>query len=516
MKNKLFSIMLVVFMVAMSLVTLVGCTVTYVSIRIDSEAMKTDYVKGEALSYEGLKVYATTDKGEEVELTAEQYTLSVEAGTKVEKKTTITVALVDQPEISEKFNVKCHNEIVSAEIKTHAAKLEYLVGERFDATGLVVTVTRENGEKEDVTDGFTYKTDPLTVEDTTIEITVGAQKVTETLTIIRGVFIEAEDGIIVSNDADINSDSPDATGGLYVGDMKSGNTLTFVFNASKAGEADITFRLASQYLKADSSWTPIWMGDCQLNKIMKVYVNGVEQSISDDIILPGGGGPDGEPDANLWFNWREVVFGAAQLVEGENTVMIEFIPHDYNDCSQSSFNGKFTANIDSMKVETSDIDISVIKPLDDGVSEYVATTASLEDLGGKATLVISGTYVPGADATEESLVAALSEIYFDFQGNPYVVSGSWEGDWEYRVLTCVGVEVDTANNTYVAKYDLSQLTEFAYTGHYGSSSTDCKPTGESFTKELTVGSLKYTLSYVNGSGAAEEFWGCIGLRVEAA
>ncbi|MBR2966277.1 MAG: bacterial Ig-like domain-containing protein [Clostridia bacterium] len=148
MKNKLFSIMLVVFMVAMSLVTLVGCTVTYVSIRIDSEAMKTDYVKGEALSYEGLKVYATTDKGEEVELTAEQYTLSVEAGTKVEKKTTITVALVDQPEISEKFNVKCHNEIVSAEIKTHATKLEYLVGERFDATGLVVTVTRENGEKK--------------------------------------------------------------------------------------------------------------------------------------------------------------------------------------------------------------------------------------------------------------------------------------------------------------------------------------------------------------------------------
>ncbi len=520
MKNKLLSVLLVVFMVAMSLVALVGCTVTYVSIRIDDTAMKTDYVKGEALSYEGLKVYATTDKGEEVELTAEQYTLSVEAGTTVDKKLTITVALVDNPEISEKITVKSHNDIVSAEIKTHATKLEYLVGERFDATGLVVTVTRENGEKEDVTSGFTYKTEPLTTADTTIEITVGAQKVTETLTIIRGVFIEAEDGRINSTEADINSDSPEATGGLYVGDMKSGDTLTFLFSADKAGTAAITFRLASQYLKADSNWTPIWMGDCQLNKIMKVYVNGVEQVIADDVILPGGGGPDGEPDASLWFNWRDVVFGSAQLVEGVNEIQIEFIPHEYTDCSQSSFNGKFTANIDSMKVTTSDINVSASKVELTELSLEL-DEIKLEERNGAACFVITGgsyaASVSGipADQEAEAIASAIQKkFYFDVQSDPNEGGNS---SWALH-LTNTHRVVLLEDGKFEIVADLSSMGADALIVHFVGANedgsfptgggTDFKPEVDTFSAELTVGNTTYEMVYDK-----DRFFGCVGIFI---
>lgn len=126
--------------------------------------------------------------------------------------------------------------------------------------------------------------------------------------------------------------------------------VSFIFDSDKAGKASIAFRLASQYLKEDSSWTPIWMGDVQFNKVAKVYVNGSEYQVPDEVILPGGGSQGGEPNPCLWFNWVEVALNDINLKADENTIMIQFLKHGINDCSQSTFNNNFCANLDSLKV----------------------------------------------------------------------------------------------------------------------------------------------------------------------
>jgi len=54
------------------------------------------------------------------------------------------------------------NNVSSIVITTAPTKTNYIVGETFDATGMVVTATMASGATEDVTSDVTYSTDPLT------------------------------------------------------------------------------------------------------------------------------------------------------------------------------------------------------------------------------------------------------------------------------------------------------------------------------------------------------------------
>lgn len=146
-------------------------------------------------------------------------------------------------------------ELQSIEITTQPTKTEYVAGEIFDPTGMVLSVTYQDKSTDTLTvespSDVDFDDSPLVSGQTSVEITIGQATVTQAITVRTGVFIEAEDGIIDSTGADINTDSAEATGGAYVGDMKSGDTLSFQLRAEKAGTAEIVFRLASQYLKQD-------------------------------------------------------------------------------------------------------------------------------------------------------------------------------------------------------------------------------------------------------------------------
>lgn len=81
-------------------------------------------------------------------------------------------------------------------VKTPPAKLEYLVGDTFDPTGMVLTAN-VGGVSVDVTTGYTVTPDPLTVDTTTVTIsyTAGGKTVSTT----QAVTVKAYDPVLANN-----------------------------------------------------------------------------------------------------------------------------------------------------------------------------------------------------------------------------------------------------------------------------------------------------------------------------
>lgn len=68
-------------------------------------------------------------------------------------------------------------------ITNEPTKMEYYAGEQFDPTGMVITVTYEDGESAEITD-YTYTTDPL-IDDGTITISKNNVNITLTVSVIK-------------------------------------------------------------------------------------------------------------------------------------------------------------------------------------------------------------------------------------------------------------------------------------------------------------------------------------------
>ncbi len=496
------------------------------SIEITTQPTKTEYVAGETFNPAGMVVTATYEGDKTKELAAEDYTYAP-ADELATSDRYITVSYTEN-EVTRTARVRISvtNDVTAATITQAPDKTEYVAGEIFDPTGMVLSVAYQDKSTDTLTvespSDVDFDDSPLVSGQTSVEITIGQATVTQAITVRTGVFIEAEDGIIDSTGADINTDSAEATGGAYVGDMKSGDTLSFQLRAEKAGTAEIVFRLASQYLKQDDNWTPIWMGDCQLNKIMKVYVNEVEQNIDASVILPGGGAEGGTPDASLWFNWMDVEFGDVELREGRNEITIEFIRHDYADCSQDAFNNVFTANIDSMKVITDDNEIEPVKA--EITAAALGTEIGLEERDGKVWYVVAGgTFeYESSGLTDEELDVMLGSLlksyyYFDLEHNANMGASGWLG---IALENTHIVTVSDDRTGFELAVDVTDLEVSAYTTHLrevsantGSSGwNDFKPDVDSFTDSVTLNGKVYTMSYTKGGGD-DAYFGCVGLKI---
>ena len=84
----------------------------------------------------------------------------------------------------------------SISVKTPPAKLEYLTGDTFDPTGMVLTAN-VGGVPVDVTTGYTVTPDPLTADTTavTISYTAGVKTVSTT----QAVTVKAYDPVLANN-----------------------------------------------------------------------------------------------------------------------------------------------------------------------------------------------------------------------------------------------------------------------------------------------------------------------------
>ncbi len=365
------------------------------ALSVKTPATKTGYVKGEVFDPTGMVVSATYENSEtaDIEITSENATYTKTPLTGSETEITVTY---QGKEVKQAIEFA-----TGVTIKTQPTKTEYVAGERFSPVGMVLEVTYPSGKKADVTVSgsiATYSTEPFTGSEKSVTVTYGGFEVTVNISFANGVFIEAEDGIIETNSTqwlreDANETFPkenQASGYLYVGDLSSGDSVSFIFNSDKAGTGDISFRMASQYVKEAEGWTPILIGDCQFNKICKFSVNGTDYTIPDSAVLPGGGESGGQPNTYLWTNWKEVEFNDITFVRGRNIIKLTFIPHDYTDVAQSvagSYAGKFTANIDSLIIKSEECTVSPLK----AKLEVSATSATLETKSDVTEFVVKGT-----------------------------------------------------------------------------------------------------------------------------
>lgn len=514
--NKTLIALLLAAVMTVSLLALVACGGKVIeSIEITTAPTKTDYIAGETFDPTGMVVSVVYEGGKTSVLSSDEYTYSP-TGELTTGTRNITITYEKDGQLYKAMQpVTVHNAIVSAVLKSEPDKKEYMVGERFDPTGMVVTATYENGDVKDIDitkDNATFKTEALTDTDTVITVTYQGHDFKIEIEIIAGVFIEAEDGIINSSAYEIKDDAVDheghntATGDHYVGNMFSNDSITFVFNSDKEGTGDIAFRLASLYLKKDDgNWSPIWMGDCQFNKICKFSVNGVEYAIDDSVILPGGGSEDGEVDYTLWTNWKEVEFTDIHFRAGRNDITLTFIPHDYTDTAQASFSGSFTANIDSLKVKSLECEVTPCKLSIDSID---TTAASLVEADDTVYLKLEGDIAYTGYYVDEVVARLEKEVFFSLtmNGADYATSSS------LRTATVDG-------DKFTLLVDISLLTTGNYTVYFhedngsplaltlGAAAQDGQTASYSY--------KKYTLSSKTDASADEDFKGNLGIIVAA-
>lgn len=542
-KKRFTSLFVALVLVCSALVALVACKEPAVltEIQVKSEPTKTTYIAGETFDSTGMVITAVYDDESTKDLQTTDWTFSPD-GALTTSTRTITISYTEG-EVTKTVRqaITVTNDVVDVTIKTPATKTSYIVGEKFDPAGMVVTVKYQNGETRDIVvaddTSIAYSKEALKATDTKVEIAVGKKTVVQEISIAKGVFIEAEEGLLNGKsiavlDADrgdnqkyIRTDASgftgenakyNASGDKYLGELRANDVVTFVFSASADGKADISFRLASAYLKEDNNWTPIWMGDCQFNKICKFSVNGTEYAIPDSAVLPGGGEAGGEPNQYLWFNWQEVAFKNIDIKKGVNEIALTFIEHDIADCSQSSFNNKFTANVDSLVV-TSNVDVEPVEQEKPRELNITPVSADFVKENEKACLVISGTIV-GEEYTKEELKELLNTYYFDFQANGYN-GGQWNGDWTAYKRAPIKVDLKD-NGEFTVYYDATDLGAGLYTTHFGPGSgdnagADFKPE-TAMDKSITIGTKTYRAFVVVGSEEPAQAWGNIGIEVTQA
>ena len=171
------------------------------SIEIATPATKTEYFVGDNADYAGLTIKANYNNG--TSAIVEGYNVtgfdSATAGTK-----TITIEYEGK---TTTFNVTVKAvELVSIEIATNPSKVEYDVNDVFDATGLTLTATYNNGTTATITEGYVLgdvdmttagtKTVTVTYEGKTVsfDITVNETAVAY-FNIIGGASVKTQGGV---------------------------------------------------------------------------------------------------------------------------------------------------------------------------------------------------------------------------------------------------------------------------------------------------------------------------------
>ena len=171
------------------------------SIEIATPATKTEYFVGDNADYAGLTIKANYNNG--TSAIVEGYNVtgfdSATAGTK-----TITVEFEGK---TATFDVTIKAiELVSIEIATNPSKVEYDVNDVFDATGLTLTASYNNGTTATITDGYVLgdvdmttagtKTVTVTYEGKTVsfDITVNETAVAY-FNIIGGASVKTQGGV---------------------------------------------------------------------------------------------------------------------------------------------------------------------------------------------------------------------------------------------------------------------------------------------------------------------------------
>ena len=156
------------------------------SIAVKTAPTKTSYIEGKKFDPTGLVINAVYENGTlEVAYTDEtkgDFTFSpalTKELTVADEKVTITYG----EKTAQQTITVAEKQLSSIAVKTAPKKTSYIAGEKFDLTGLVITLTYNNGETEYVAysdstkDGFTFAPETLSTDDKKVTITYGGKSV---------------------------------------------------------------------------------------------------------------------------------------------------------------------------------------------------------------------------------------------------------------------------------------------------------------------------------------------------
>lgn len=213
-----------------------------------------------------------------------------------------------------------NSELVSIEVTTAPAKVDYEEGELFEVVGMVVTAHYADRTLDRVITEYTIdKTGALATTDTqvtigwtengitktvTVSITVSEKVITTDLT-KDGTFVIEEDHATATG-ANVNAEAG-ATNGKAFGNFQEGAKVTFTVTASEATSGQLYFRLATGMDAIDRS-------QMKLNDNYTVVVNG--KTITCKTLLNGALG---------WNNYTYYLAGDIDILAGENVIEISYL-----------------------------------------------------------------------------------------------------------------------------------------------------------------------------------------------
>lgn len=146
------------------------------------------------------------------------------------------------------------------------------------------------------------------------------------------------------------------------------------------------------------------------------------------------------------------------------------------------------------------------------ISSIVTPTNSyLEVSGDKVLFVLGGTY----DTSIGEELFEKAKAVLDLQGNPTVSKENWDGndwsgDWGYHYPEMVSFAAK--NGTFEIKYNITDLDSYDYQAHFnvGDLKLDIEQS------QVSYGERVYTMLCYFGSGAANEYYGCVGINIKEA
>ncbi|MEE1066432.1 MAG: bacterial Ig-like domain-containing protein, partial [Acutalibacteraceae bacterium] len=225
-----------------------------VSIEIVTPAEKTEYFVGDAADYTGLTVKATYNNGTTAMI--EDYTVtgfdSMTAGQK-----TITVEYNGK---TAAYNVTVKAiELVSLVIATNPAKTTYYTNEVFDATGLTLTATYNNGTTAEITEGFVVGAVDMTTEGTkNVTVTYEGKTVSFNITVNALYITNVEINTMPDKTEYMIGEAEDNTGLTLKVTYNDGSTkvvndgfTVFGFDSSVKGEVTMMVEYVGYYLTYD-------------------------------------------------------------------------------------------------------------------------------------------------------------------------------------------------------------------------------------------------------------------------
>lgn len=225
-KKRLLAFFVSMVFVVSAIVPLVACKskAELSAIEITKEPDKVVYLAGESFDPAGMVVTAKYSDETTKELTAEDWTydnakLTLTDGV-YEASKNVKISYTDG-DVTKTANQKVtvHNNITEATIKTQPNKTAYFVTQKFDPTGMVVSVTLEDGSKKDVTitaNNATFAPEVMSSSTKEVVVTIGGKELKVPVEVENKIYAEAEDGykngvLIEKTDGDSGSIRTDAT-----------------------------------------------------------------------------------------------------------------------------------------------------------------------------------------------------------------------------------------------------------------------------------------------------------------